>query len=113
LDDGCGVGVLEDLFGFTVTPGAVDDLEGRQCAPGDALGRLESPAVAGGAVTIPGGDTDRQDALNCASVKVCEGLKGQDKFPHSPEGKVAILRLLHHTVCVGGPFKIISDVYAE
>ena len=26
----------------------------------------------GGAVTVPGGDTARQDALDCVSVKVCE-----------------------------------------
>ena len=24
-----------------------------------------------------------------------------------------LLRLLHHTVCVGGPFQFVSDVYAE
>ena len=36
---------------------------------------LESPVVVGGAVAVPGGDTARQDALNCASVKVCEGLR--------------------------------------
>ena len=51
-----------------------------------------------GAVSLPGGDTDRQDALNCASVKVCEDFS---------------LRLLHHTVCVGGPFQFVSDIYAE
>ena len=43
--------------------GAVDVVEGRQCAPSDALGGLhnplESPAVAGGAVAVPGGDTPR------------------------------------------------------
>jgi hypothetical protein len=74
------VDVLDDLFGIPVTLGAVGVLKGRQCAPSDALDRphhpLESPAVAGGAVAIPGGDTARQDALNCASVNVCEGLRG-------------------------------------
>ena len=62
------------FFGLHVTSGAVGVLEERQCAPGDALGRphhtLESPTVAGAAVALPGGDTARQDALNCASVKV-------------------------------------------
>jgi hypothetical protein len=76
---------VDDLFGLPVTSGAVGVLEGRQCAPGDALDRkyhpLESPAVAGGAVAIPG----RQDVLNCASVKVCEGLSGQAKFLQPPE----------------------------
>jgi hypothetical protein len=61
-----------DIFGLSVTSGDVGVLEGRLCAPSDALGRphhpLESPAVAGDAV--PGGDTARQDAFYCASVKV-------------------------------------------
>lgn len=30
--------VLNDLFSQYVTPGAVDVLEARQCAPGEALG---------------------------------------------------------------------------
>jgi hypothetical protein len=42
--------------------------------PGDALCRphypLESLTGEGGAVAVPGGDTSRQDALDCASVKV-------------------------------------------
>ena len=57
---------------------AVGVLEGRYYAPGDALCRphhpLESPVVVGGAVAVPGGDTARLDALNCASVKVCAGF---------------------------------------
>ena len=36
---------------------------------------LESPVAMGGAVTVPGGDAARQDTLNCASVKVCEGFR--------------------------------------
>jgi hypothetical protein len=31
------IDVLDDLFGLLVTSGAVDVLEGRQCAPGDVL----------------------------------------------------------------------------
>ena len=86
--------VLDDLFGLPVTSGAVGILEGRQSAPGDALDRphhpLESPAVADGAVAGPGSDATRQDALNST-----------------------LLRLLHHTVCVGGPFQIVIYVYTE
>ena len=74
---------------------------------------LESPAVAGGEVAIPGGETARQDALNCASVKVSEGLRGQNKFLQPSEVEETLLRHLHHTVCVGGPFQFVSDVYAE
>ena len=58
--------------------------------------------VAGGAVVVPGSDT-----LNCASVKICEGLRGQAKFLQPPE------KAVHHTVCVGGPFQIVSVVYSE
>ena len=36
--------------------------------------------VAGGAVAVPDCYAFRQDALSCASVKVCEGFRGQDKF---------------------------------
>ena len=101
--------MVDDLFGLPVTSGAVGDLEGRQCAPGDALGRphhpLESPAVAGGAVAVPGGDTAQQNALNCASVKVCVGLRDQAKFLQPPEVEEALLCLPHHSVCVGGLFQ--------
>ena len=111
------VDVLDYLVGLPVTSGAVGVLEGRQCAPGDVLGRphhlLESPAVVGGAVAVQGGDIDRQNALNCASVKVCEGLRSQAKFLQPPEGEEALLIVLHHTVCVGKPFQIVSGVYAE
>ena len=71
--------VLDYLFGLPVILGAVGVLEGKKFAPSDALGRphhpLESFVVMGGAVALPGSDTARQDALNCASVKVCEGLR--------------------------------------
>ena len=62
-----------DLFGLPVTSGGVGLLEGRHFAPGDALCRPhyppESLKVVGGAVAVPGGDTARQDALDCASAK--------------------------------------------
>ena len=111
------VDVLDDLFGLPVTSGAVCVLEGRQCDPGHALGRLhhplESPVVAGGAVAVPRGDTALQDTLSCASSKVCDGLRGQAKFRKPPEVEEALLHPLDHTICVGGPFQIVSDVYAE
>ena len=44
-------------------------------------------------VHLPGGDTARQDALNGASVEICEGLMGQAEImiarmaaPHKIEG---------------------------
>ena len=70
--------VLDDLFGLPVTSGAVDVMEGRYFAPGDVLCRshhsLESLAVEGGAVAVPGCDTAQQEANDCASVKVCQGF---------------------------------------
>ena len=111
------VDVLDDLFDFPVTLGAVGVLEGKQCAPGDALSKthhpLECPAVAGGAVALPGGDTARQDALNCESVEVSEGVTVQAKFLQPPEVEEALLHLLPHTVCVGGTFQIVSNIYSE
>ena len=53
------------------------------------------------------------DALNSASVKVCEGFRCQDKFIQSSEAEEGPLRHLQHTVCVGGPFQFVSDVYTE
>ena len=79
-----------------MTTGGVDVLEGRQGAPGDVLGRPPHP------LESPG-----------ASVNVCEGLKGQAKFLQPPEVEEALLRCLHHAVCVRGPFQIVSDVSAE
>ena len=66
-----------------------------------------------GEVVVPGGDTARQDALNCASVKACEGFRCQATFLQPPEVEEALLRLLHHAVCVGGPFQFVRDVYTE
>jgi hypothetical protein len=49
---------------------------------------------------------------NGASVEVCEGLRGQLKFLQPPEVEEALVHLLHHTVCVDGPFQFICDVHA-
>uniref|UniRef100_A0A4W5MPU5 MYC binding protein n=1 Tax=Hucho hucho TaxID=62062 RepID=A0A4W5MPU5_9TELE len=50
-------------------------------APGDALCRphytLESLAIEGGEIAVPGSDTGRQDAVDCASVKVCGALESK------------------------------------
>jgi hypothetical protein len=59
------------------------------------------------------GDTVRQDALNCAPVKVSEGFWWQATFFQPPEFEKALLRLLHHTVCVRGPFQFVGDMYTE
>ena len=100
------VDVPDDHFGdLSVTTGAVGVLEGKQCAPGDALGRLQHPldssVVVGGAVAVTGSDTAQQDALNCLSLNVFEGLRGQAEFLQPPEVEEVLLRFLHHTTCVG------------
>ena len=46
-------------------------------------------------------------------VKVCECFRCQAKFLQPPEVEEVLLHILHHTVCVGGPFQFVSDVYAE
>ena len=61
----------------------------------------------------PGSDTARQDALNGASVEVCEVLIGQAQFLQLPEFEEALFHLLHYTVCVKGPFQVISDVHTQ
>ena len=76
-----------------------------------------------------------------SSVKVCEGFRCQAKFIQPPEVEEALLpffkmstivssyyshhcppllvattarrHLFNHTVCVGGPLQMISDVYAK
>ena len=64
--------VLDYLFGLSVT--AVGVLEGRQCAPGDALGRSHHP------LESPVGQVASHSGCSHASVKVCEGLRGQVIF---------------------------------
>ena len=87
--------VLDYLIGLPVTSRVVSILEGRHCAPDDALGRphhpLERPVVAGGVVAVPGDDTALQEALNCASVKAC---RGQAEFLEPPKDTKAF-HLLH------------------
>ena len=71
--------VLDYLVDLPVTSGAVGVLEGPGDAPGDVLCRphypLESLVVVRGAVAVLGSDTALQDALNCASVKLCQGFR--------------------------------------
>ena len=40
-------------------------------------------------------------------------FRDQDKFLQPPEVEEELLRLLLHTVCVGGTYQFVSDVYAE
>ncbi len=60
-------GVFDNPPGFPCTPPGVDVLEGGKLTSNNVAGSshdpLQSPAVASGAVSKPGGDTAGQDAL--------------------------------------------------
>ena len=60
--------VVDVLFGCRCHGGQVVCARGRPHQP------LESLAVEGGSVAVPGCDIARQDALDCASVQVCQGF---------------------------------------
>ncbi len=66
-------GVFDNPPGFPCTPPGVDILEGGKLTSNNVAGSshdpLQSPAVASGAVSIPGGDTAGQDALHSAGVE--------------------------------------------
>ena len=49
-------------------------------------------------------------AVRC-SCRTCQAVYA--KFQKPPEVEEVLLCLLHHTVCVGGPFQFVSDVYAK
>ncbi len=66
-------GVFDNPLGFPCTQPGVDILEGGKLTSnnvaGSSLDPLQSPAVASGAVSKPGGDTAGQDALHSAGVE--------------------------------------------
>ncbi len=66
-------GVFDNPPGFPCTQPGVDILEGGKLTSNNVAGSshdpLQSPAVASGAVSIPGGDTAGQDALHSAGVE--------------------------------------------
>lgn len=103
--------VLDDLLGLPSTWSAVNVLEGRQRAPCNALGGLHHPlesyVVEGGAIAVLGGDAAQQNALNGASVEVCEGPGGHVEFLHP--SSASLRQCLYQGVGVLGPFQVISD----
>ncbi len=66
-------GVFDNPPGFPCTPPGVDILEGGKLTSNNVAGSshhpLQSPAVASGAVSKPGGDAAGQDALHSAGVE--------------------------------------------
>ncbi len=69
-------GVFDNPPGFPCTPPDVDVLEGGKLTSNNVAGSshdpLQSPAVASGAVSKPGGDAAGQDALHSAGVEGSE-----------------------------------------
>ncbi len=84
-------GVFDILRAFLVQPPGVDILEGGKLTSNNVAGSshdpLQSPAVASGAVSIPGGDTAGQDALHSAGVEGPEDSGARSKLPQAVSGR--------------------------
>ncbi len=106
-------GVFDNPPGFPCTPPGVDILEGGKLTSNNVAGSshdpLQSPAVASGAVSKPGGDTAGQDALHSAGVEGPEDSGARSMGWETP-GKTRFLleEVLvrpaggaHTVVCVG------------
>jgi hypothetical protein len=46
-------------------------------------------------------------------AEVCAGLRSQDKFLQPPEVEEELWLVLHHRVCLNGPFQFVIDVQAK
>ncbi len=84
----------------------------QQCG-GQFARPLQSPAVASGAVSIPGGDTAGQDALHSAGVEGPEDSGARSKLPQPSQEEETLMCLLQHCICVSRPCEILGDVNAE
>ncbi len=76
-------GVFDNPPGFPCTPPGVDVLEGGKLTSNNVAGSshpLQSPAVASGAVSKPGGDAAGQDALHIAGVEGSEDAVARSKL---------------------------------
>ncbi len=110
-------GVFDNPPGFPCTPPGVDILEGGKLTSNNVAGSshdpLQSPAVASGAVSKPGGDTAGQDALHIAGVEGPEDSGARYKLPQPSQEEETLMCLLQHCICVSRPCEILSDVNAE
>ncbi len=84
-------GVFDNPQGFPCTPPGVDFLEGGKLTSNNVAGSshdpLQSPAVASGAVSKPGGDTAGQDALHSAGVEGPEDSGARYKTSSAVSGR--------------------------
>ncbi len=105
------------LRAFLVNTSGVDILEGGKLTSNNVAGSshdpLQSPAVASGAVSKPGGDTAGQDALHSAGVEGPEDSGARSKLPQPSQEEETLMCLLQHCICVSRPCEILSDVNAE
>ncbi len=110
-------GVFDNPPGFPCTPPGVDILEGGKLTSNNVAGSshdpLQSPAVASGAVSKPGGDTAGQDALHSAGVEGPEDSGARSKLPQPSQEEETLMCLLQHCICVSRPCEILGDVNAE
>ncbi len=110
-------GVFDNPPGFTCTPPGVDILEGGKLTPNNVVGSshdpLQSPAVASGAASKPGGDTAGQDALHSAGVEGPDDSGARSKRPQPSQEEETLMCLLQHCICVSRPCEILGDVNAE
>lgn len=110
-------GVTDDPPGLPCTPPGVDVLEGGKLTSNNVAGSshdpLQSFAVASGAVSEPGRDAARQDALYGARVEGSEDAGAHSKLPQPSQEEEALMCLLQHCVGVCGPGEILTDVDTE
>ncbi len=106
-------GVFDNPPGFPCTPPGVDILEGGKLTSNNVAGSshdpLQSPAVASGAVSKPGGDTAGQDALHSAGVEGPEDSGARSKLPQPSQEEETLMCLPQHCICVSRP----CEFYAQ
>ncbi len=110
-------GVFDNPPGFPCAPPGVDILEEGKLTSNNVAGSsndpLQSPAVASGADSKPGGDTAGQDALHSAGVEGSEDSGARSKLPQPSQEEETLMCLLQHCICVSRPCEILGDVNAE
>ncbi len=91
--------VFDNPPGFPCTPPGVDILEGGKLTSNNVAGSshdpLQSPAVASGAVSKPGGDTAGQDALHSAGVEGPEDSGARSKLPQPSQEEETLMCLFY------------------
>ncbi len=116
-DEGADEGVIDNPPGFPYTPPGVDVLEEGKLTSNNVAGSshdpLQSFAVASGAVSKPGDDAARQDALHSAGVEGSEDARARSKLPQPSQEEEMLMCLLQHCVCVSRPCEILGDVNTE